>query len=99
MKVWNNYPEDYVEAELQRIKERIIHYNLAFITTQEILITLDLINISVDERRCLETQCKKLGWKFEFVTDLPTIIIPVALIKQYKSECKKLELEKDFTND
>ena len=88
-----------LKAELQRIKERVTRCTLKFITTQEILITLDLVNINAELRECIKTQCKNLGWKFEFVADLPTIIIPVALIKQYKSECKKLELEKDFTND
>lgn len=96
MKIWNNYLEDYVAEKLQRIKERITHCTLKFITTQEILITLDQTIISTDERRCFETQCKKLGWKFEFVTDLPTIIIPVEIIKQYKSELKKSQIEQDF---
>lgn len=99
MKIWNNYPEDYVEAELKQIKERAALLNLGCVTIPVILITLNQINISADERRCFETQCKKLGWKFEIVNDLPTISIPVEIIKQYKSELKKLQIEEDFTND
>lgn len=99
MKVWNNYPEDYVESELQLIKEKATLLNLGCVTTPVILITLNQINISEDERRCFETQCKKLGWKFEITNDLPTISIPVEVIKQYKCELKKLQIEEDFTND
>ena len=98
MKIWNNYPEDYVEYELQHIKETAALLTLCA-TVPVVLITLNQINISADERRCFETQCKKLGWKFEIVNDLPTISIPVEIIKQYKSELKKLQIEKDFTND
>lgn len=99
MKIWNNYPEDYVEHELKQIKERAALLNLGCVTIPVILITLNQINISADERRCFETQCKKLGWKFEIINDLPTISIPVEIIKQYKSELKKLQIEEDFTND
>lgn len=99
MKIWNNYPDDYVEKELQQIKERAALLNLGCVTIPVILITLNQINISADERRCFETQCKKLGWKFEIVNDLPTISIPVEIIKLYKSELKKLQIEEDFTND
>ncbi len=99
MKIWNNYPEDYVEHELKQIKERAALLNLGCVTIPVILITLNQINISADERRCFETQCKKLGWKFDITNDLPTISIPVEIIKQYKSELKKLQIEEDFTND
>ena len=99
MKIWNNYPEDYVEAELKQIKERAALFTLCNITVPVILVTLNQINISADERRCFETQCKKLGWKFDIINDLPTISIPVEIIKQYKSELKKLQIEEDFTND
>lgn len=99
MKNWNNYPEDYVEQELKQIKERAALLNLGCVTIPVILITLNQINISADERRCFETQCKKLGWKFDITNDLPTISIPVEIIKQYKSELKKLQIEEDFTND
>lgn len=99
MKIWNNYPEDYVEHELQQIKERAALLTLCTATTPVVLITLNQINISADERRCFEEQCKKLGWKFDIVNDLPTISIPVEIIKQYKCELKKLQIEKDFTND
>lgn len=99
MKIWNNYPEDYVAAELKQIKERAALLNLCCVTIPVILITLNQINISADERRCFETQCKKLGWKFDIINDLPTISIPVEIIKQYKIELKKLQLEEDFTHD
>ena len=99
MKIWKNYPEDYVEYELQQIKERVVLFTLCNVTTQEILITLNQINISTDVRKCFETQCKKLGWKFHIMNDTPTISIPVEKIKQYKSELKKLQIEGDFTND
>lgn len=99
MKIWNNYPEDFVEAELQLIKERAAHLTLCHFTVPIVLITLNLINISSEERKCFETQCKRLGWEFSLINDLPTISIPVSFIKKYKSELKMLELEKDFTND
>lgn len=99
MKIWNNYPEDYVEAELQQIKERAALLTLCNVTIPVVIVTLNQINISDDERRCFETQCKKLGWKFEITNDLPTISIPVEVIKQYKCELKKLQIEEDFTND
>ena len=99
MKIWNNYPEDYVEYELKQIKERAALLTLGKVTIPEILITLNQINISADERRCFETQCNKLGWNFYIMNDLPTISIPVEKIKQYKIELKKLQMEEDFTND
>ena len=99
MKVWNNYPEDYVEAELQQIKERAALLTLCTATIPTVLITLNQINLSEDVRKCFETQCKELGWKFDIMNDLPTISIPVEVIKQYKCELKKLQIEEDFTND
>ena len=99
MKIWNNYPEDYVEAVLQQIKERVVLFTLCDVTIPVILVTLNQINISADVRKCFEAQCKKLDWKFDIMNDLPTISIPVEKIKLYKSELKKLQIEEDFTND
>lgn len=101
MRVWKNWPKDEVEAYIVAIKNTVLNlsteqgsiqlhdgfywFSLPFITTDN------------DFFICFKSECTKMGWVYEDKDELSKVIkIPEKLVKTYKIERRKNQMEKDF---
>ena len=101
MRIWKNWPKDEVEAYIEAIKSTVLNLSNENGSTQLhdgfYWFSLPFITTDNDFFTCFEFECTKMGWVYEDTDELTKVIkIPEELVKIYKIERRKNQMEKDF---
>lgn len=101
MRVWKNWPEDEVEAYIDVIKNTVLNLSNEQGSIQKhdgfYWFSLPFITTDTEFFICFKSECTKMGWFYEDKDELTKVIkIPEELIKTYKIEKRKYQMENDF---